>query len=147
MRFSRFKQRRQVTPFLWGWAVFTFDDFIPTHVYGVMQAAGVQFDPYRYSVADSPFGAVGLVGRRPYINFASFETSSTASSLNTSISTVATNVIGGFSDYGNSTIVANTNTTVFGKKTKNRVRIDSIFSGVVPLTIDVLSAECAVARL
>lgn len=147
MQLSRFaRSRRETTPYLWGWSVFTFEDLEPTHVYGIMQPAGLKFDAFRENVQLAPFGD-GAAFRRPYMTFRSYETSPTASSLNTVITSVATNVIGGFSDFGLLTVVTNTNTTVFGKKTKNNLRVDSFFSASLPPTIDVLSVECAVGRL
>lgn len=143
MRLSRFaRSRRITTPFLWGWSVFTFSSTIPTHTYGVMLSAGLQFDPYREKVLDSPFG-IGTTFRRPFISFTSYATSSTGSSVNTSITSVST----GSGGYGLTTSVTQSNTSVNGKQTKNRIRVDSFFSGTSPFTIDSISVECAIGRL
>ena len=149
MRLSRFaRSRRQTTPYLWGWSVFTFPDgsgTAPVHTFGMMQAAGLQFDPYRERIDTAPFDyAANSVYQRPYITFSSRATSPSPAVNNTTITAVAT---GGA--HGRSTTVTTSNTTIFVKQTKNRVRIDLFFrvGAVLPTTLDLASVECAIGRL
>jgi hypothetical protein len=147
MRLSRFaRSRRRTTPYLWGWSVFTFAASVPTHTYGMMVAAGLQFNPFRETVQLAPWGD-GSSLRRPYITFRSYATSPTGSTSNTTITAVATNVTGGFHDYGLATVATQSFTSVFVKQTKNRLRVDAVFIASTPLTIDPSSVECAVGRL
>ena len=141
MRLNRFKQRRQVTPYLWGWSVFTFAATVPTHTYGHMLATGLQFDPYRESIAQSQFSLTTPFWRR-YINFSSFSPVTVSTSRVTVITSVATS-----SSFGVLSGPTITPTTISINSTKNRLRIDSALSYGHNGTIATNSLECAIGRL
>lgn len=149
MRSNRITKRKRVTPYLWGWSVFTFSATVPTHTFGHMRAAGIQFSPFRETVGRAPFGVTGSINR-PYLSFASRSTPLPFTSPPiTAITAVATSDAFENSPFffGQLTNVTFGSTSVNVKATKNRLRYDFPLTYLSDGTIATGSVECAVGKL